>query len=248
MDASLNQGGAMQDFQNRNPLRRQTKEKPAAVQKKPLADQGRRIVPGVLFLLVLIMLLGVVVWHYSRFAKYLEFDFLTEESKTVSVDDSEIAFQRLLVRNRFPFVLTITARLCRVEGDEVFPHLTAIDTRYYSYVGTRSWYSGLFETHVTFVASGDGRFCVTDQSGTPLELLELPIKDADTDEKILWIDDPSPLTRLVSDLREGKLSGLSEVHEYRQEDFGKPMFISLPGGSTDNVLMITLTPRANYGR
>ena len=145
-------------------------------------------------------------------------------------------------------MLTIISRLCRVEGDEVFPHLTALNTRYNSYVGARSWYSGVFETGVTLVATDDGRFCVTDQSGTPLELLDLPITDADTEERILWIDDAISLPRLYSDLREGKLPGLNGIHIYREEDYGKPMFFSLPGGRTDEVLVITLTPIANYGR
>ena len=216
---------------------------------KPVSGRcNRKVFRSILFLLVLIILLGGIIWHYSRFPAHGKFVFLTEASNIISVDDGEIEYKRLLVRNRYPFVLTITARLCRVDGDPAFPRLTVLDTRYYSYTGGRSWYSGAFESHVTFVTSEDGRFTVTDRSGTPLELLNMPTPNSDTTERNLWIEKASLLKQLASDLRNGELPSLHETHEDSKENYGEPKFYSLPGGRTDRVLVITLMPKANTGR
>jgi len=252
----------MKEFQNRNPLRRRPNEdrdenvRDESVRDESVRDeivivQGnniRRIVSGILFLLVLIIVLGAIIRHYSRFSTHGAFVVLTEDSGFVdSVDAGEIEYKRLLVRNRYPFVLTITARLCRVEGDEDFPRLTALDTRYLSYAGVRSWYSGSFEKHITLVAAADdGRFTVTDSSGTPPELLNMPILNADTEERSFWFDKSNLAATLIRDLREGKLPGISEIPEYRRKDFDKPLFYSVPGGRSDRVLVITFTPIANY--
>ncbi|MCL2117432.1 MAG: hypothetical protein FWH27_03285 [Planctomycetaceae bacterium] len=246
----------MKDFQNRNPLRRQVDANGNAdtiEQKKPSVGRGRKISCNILFLLLLVLLLGGIVSHYSRFSTYGEFVLLTEESDTVSTDEEVMEYQRLLVRNRFPFVLTIAVRLCRVEDGETSQRFSVLDTQYYSFVGTRSWYSGAFEARIHFVVSDTGRFTVTDRSGTPLEQLLTPFPNADAKDRDLWSETtvlPSLLAnQLVKELRKGKLPGISEIKEDRKIRTKEPIWCcSLPDDHDGKVLVITMSPRANYGR
>ncbi|MCL2624271.1 MAG: hypothetical protein FWD31_11460 [Planctomycetaceae bacterium] len=239
-----------QDSQNTNPLRQTTNTDTTVELEKPRSGRVRKVLYRILFLLALNILLGAIVWHYSLFSTQREFVLLTTESNLVSVDGGEIEYQRLLVRNRYPFVLSVTTRLCRVGGDEKSPIFTILDTRYFAFQGVRSWYSGTMETHLTFVASDQGQLTVTDQSGAPTERLKMPSSDVDAADPDAWSGStrlPGPLDNLLAKtLREGSLPGISEIREDRKVNNRDILwYCSLPGDDDDKVLVITLRLRTH---
>lgn len=234
----------MKEFQNRNPLRQQADD---MVSDQTVIERGanssagyrRNILGGFLFLLILVILLGGIVYHYSRFSFTSgEFVLLMEESGTVSGDQGNIQYERFLVRNRFPFVLTMTVRLCCIESDATSPRFFVLEKRYYSLAGTRSLYSGTYETPIGIVTSRDGRFHVTDRTGTPQELLDIAASEADESEKDLWLDEKQLPKNIHKTLRDAKLR------------HGKSYYwsCSLPGDSPDKILLFEITPLADYGR
>ena len=244
----------MHDSQNRNPPRCKADDNVSVnKQRKPFSVCGWQITCNILFLLVQVMFLGGIVWHYSRFSSHGESVLLTEVVGTFSNDDEIIESQRLMVRNRFPFVLMVTVWLCRIEGDATTPHFTVLKSQYSSFTGVRSWYSGTFETRVNFVASDNGQFTVTDQPGTPQKLLKSSVSDDDLPERDDWNDvtglPPTLVDWLTKKLRKGPLPRISEIREDRKSS-GKDIIWNcfLPGDSTDKVLVITMTPCVNYGR
>jgi hypothetical protein len=235
----------MKEFQNKNPLRQQTSET-VMEQAKPLsAGRRREFLTGFLFLFVLVCLLGGIVSHYSRYSTDRKFVLRTEESGVVSDDDVQIAYQRLLVRNRYPFELTITAQFCRMDSNTASPRFSMFDKRSRSFTGTRSLFTGTFEARVNIVVSGDGRFCITDSSGQPEELLN----SVTSTEQNIEVIDAKLRAALAKKVCEGQLTGLSHFRE-DQKTYGKEItwICSLPGDPPDKVLVITLRPKANYER
>ena len=234
----------MKEFQNLTLLRRradEAKSDVAMIERKtnPSAGHWRNILGGFLFLLIHITILGGIVYHYSQFSFTSgKFILITEESGIVSGDQGDIEYERLLVRNRFPFVLTMTVRLCRNEGNAESLRFFVLEKRYYSFTGVRSLYSGTYETHINTVASGDGRFHVTDRAGVPQELLNMATYDADKSEQNLWLDETQLPKNFLEATSEDKL-------KYRGSYY---WLLPLPGDYSDMFLLCTLTPQANYGR
>jgi len=238
----------MKEYQNRNPLRSQAEETAIAPEKSTCSGGRRKFIRDFLFLFVLVCLLGVVVWHYSRFSVGGKFHQKTEDSGVISGTQGEIEYQRLLVRNRYPFELTVTVHLLRMDmnDDTASPRVFILDKRQYSFTGTRSLYSGTFETRVTIVTSGDGRFHVTDRSGKPDELLNM-LKNLKTDRSIEEVD-AELRASLVNKMREGQLTGIGTIQE-DQRAYSKAItkYCSLSCEHPDKILMITMTPRRITG-
>ena len=199
-----------------------------------------------LFLFVLVMMLGGIVWHYSRFSTGRKFLLETIDAGIISDHQEEMEYVRLLVRNRYPFELSVTVRLCSMDGDTTAPRFSIIDKQHYSFTGTRSLYSGTYETRVSIVASGEGRFYVVDRSDKPGELFDLLTNSSQNREEV----DEELRTTLTGKVREGQLSGVSTIREDQMTINGKEIikYCSLPGEHPDKILVITLTPRAKYGR
>ena len=219
-------------------------------QEKPfVSGHVRKSLGCWVFLFALVGLLGGIVQHYSCFSTGGKFLLHTEETGVISGKFGDIEYQRLLIRNRYPFELTMTVRLCQMDSDTASTRFYVLDQRSWSFMGTRSLYSGSFETRANIVTSGDGRFQITDRSAKPEELINVPISDAQTLEENLGLIDARLHASLVSDLRKGKLSGISNIKEDRLT-YGKEIIwnCSLPGEHPDKVLVVTLRPRANYGR
>jgi len=241
----------MKEFENRNPLRHQA-EKAVLEQDMPASSDGRRhFLRDFLFLFILVCFLGGIVRHYSRFSTDGKFLLQTEDSGIISdISDhqEEIEFQRLLIRNRYPFELTVTIRLCHMEGDMASPRFSIIERQHCSFTGVRSLYSGSFETRITIVASGDGRFYVTDRSGKPEELLNMAA-DRTSEQNIEEVD-VKLRASLTNQVREGQLPGISTIREDQMTNHGKEIikYCSLPGEHPDKILVITLTPKVNDGR
>jgi len=237
----------VKEFQNRNPLLRCGNEV-VVEQKKPIASGGRRqFFRGCLFLFVLVILLGGIVWHFSRFSTGGQFLVKTEDSGMISDHQEEMEYLRLLFRNRYPFELSVTVQLCRMDGDTASPRFAVIDKRSWSFTGARSLYSGSFEARVNIVTSGDGRFHVTDRSGKPEDLLNMPA-DLVSEQSLVEVDAKLRVA-LTGKVREGRLTGVGTIRE-DQMTYGEAItkYCSLPGGHPDKILVITLTPKANYGR
>ncbi len=252
----------MQVFQNKNPLRRQDGES-EPVETNPVDPKSKNVKPwsvgrffrGLLLLAAILLLFGGVIYHYSIFSfSYGEFVLITEQNETVSAGNEEYDYQRLLVRNRFPFVLTMTARLCRIEGTEQPPRFSVLDTQYYSFNGIRSWYTGTFESRLNIVTSDAGRFVVTDRPGKPPELMSSSTKKNNTSDYVSVDEPPTEATlppqlakSLAKAIREGQLTRVCDIREDRKPG-GREVtwFCTLPGDHPDEVLVLTLTPRANY--
>ena len=242
----------MKEFHNRNPLRRRPDETILEQDNPTFVGRRRsflRVFRGFLFLFVLVCLLYGVVWHYSRFSTGGKFLLKTEDSGVLSDRQEEREYQRLLLRNRFPFDLTVTVQLCRKDGDPALPRFFVFDERQYRFTGTRSLYSGSYETRVSIVVSGDGRFHVTDRSGKPEDLLDMAALDAKPLEQNGGAVDARLHAALVKAMLENKLSRIGNIRE-DQLTYGKAVtrYCSLPGGPPDTFLVLTLTPKANYRR
>jgi len=236
----------MKEFHNRNPLRRKAKNVVIELDKPTFSGNRRQLFRGFLLLFVLVCLLGVIVRHYSRFSTGGKFLVQTVDSGVISDHQEEMEYQRLLIRNRYPFELTVTVRLCRLEGDRDSPRFFHIDKHQCHFTGARSLYSGSCETRVNIVTSSDGRFYVTDRSGKPEELLNLQ-KNADCSFDTV---DAKLRASLTDKVRERQLVGVSAIREDQMTNNGKEItrFCSMPGEFSNKILVITLTPKANYGR
>jgi len=216
-----------------------------AVEQDKSASSGfrRKFLCGFLFLFVLVCVLAVIVRHYSRFSTGGKFLIKTEDSGVISGSQEEIEYQRLLIRNRYPFELTVAVQLCRMEGDMASPRFSIINKQHCSFTGTRSLYSGSFETRVNIVTSDTGRFYVTDRSGKPEELLNL----RKATERMFEEVDAKLHASLANKVCEGQLAGVATIREDQMTKNGKEIikFCSLPGDHPDKILVITLIPRIN---
>jgi hypothetical protein len=238
----------MKEFQNKNHIRRQATETDMEQENPPSAGRHRKFLAGFLFLFVLVCLLGGIVSHYSRYSTDGKFALLTEESGMVSDNEVQIEYQRMLVRNRYPFELTMTAQLCSVDNNAETPRFSVLDKRSWNFTGTRSLYTGTYETRVNIVVSADGQFHVTDSSDKPEVLF-----NSLTTKVVKWEDfgviDGELRTTLTQKVREDQLAGVSQIRE-DQKTYGKEIIwvCSLPGEHPDQVLAITLRLKANYGQ
>lgn len=208
-------------------------------------------------MLLILLVFSAIVHHYSQFNSGRSFVLSTEEIDSVVVDGKQADYQRFLVRNRYPFVLTATARLCRIEGDGKSPQFSVLETRRETFVGKRSWYSGAYETRFTIAASNDGRFAMIDQTGTPREWFAATKPDsdmADTDALPSSPVLPTEIAKSLADaIRKEQLTEIREIDEGRKLRNKKSShwFFTLPGDDSsgdnaDEVLVITLIPVANY--
>ena len=219
---------------------------------KNTVRQKKKTVSGVCFLLLIIVVLGGIIKHYSKYESGASFVLLTEKADSLSSTEFEIDCQRLLVRNRYPFVLALTVRLCKVENDAQQPEYAVLTKSQYTFSGKRSWYSGTYQTAFTVAASNEGRFLMTDFPLSQENLMNDFFADKNLpDEEKFFPSENLPKeagASLIKAIKEGNLSRLSEISEDRKIRNGQDnhWFCALPGGNADKVLVITLTPLANY--
>ena len=208
-------------------------------------------------MLILLLVFGGIVYHYSQFGSGRQFVLASEEAGAISLSQCQGEYQNLSVRNRYPFVLVAATYLCRVEGDATSPRFLVLDSRSNAFEGKRSLYSGAFESHLTFAVSEEGFFVVTDQPGEPQELLEKSIAAIDSSNDILPHVDPLSLraalppniaSLLTQAMQKKSLSGVSQIAVNSPAHHGKMLnwFCTLPGDHSDMVLVISITPVANY--
>ena len=239
----------------RRPTHAQTGE-PAVVTpektEKNIARQITKTVFGVCVLLLILVFFARVIKHYSQFESGRDFVLLTQQADSFTSDNAELDYQRLLVRNRYPFVLMLTVRLCKVNNNAQQPEYTVLEKSQYTFSGKHSLYSGTYQTAFTVAASNEGRFLVTDFPLSPEDLINDLSADKDLSDEDVFFP-PENLSKkiiplLTQAVKEGKLSRLSEISEDRKISNGRDnhWFCALPGDNADKVLVITLTPLANY--
>ena len=208
---------------------------------------------GILFLLILIVIFGKIVYHFSQFESGSRFVLHVEETDTISTDGGEFEYQRLLVRNRYPFVLMLTTRLCRIENDGKQPKFFVIREQQETLTGQRSWYSGTYELTFSIAASNDGRFCVSSATLASEDLMDGPLPqntDFSDDESfhlpgVLPEELVSSLTKAFKEEKFSRLNEVSDAPKIRHTK-DKYLFFALPGDHADKVLVVTLLPLANY--
>ena len=220
--------------------------------EKNIVRRGIKTVLGVCFLFLILVVFGGLIKHYSRFESGRDFVLLTQEADSLTLDEIDLDYQRLLVRNRYPFVLMLTVRLCKVGNDAQQPEYVVFEKSQETFSGKHSWYSGTYQTAFTVAASNEGRFFMTD---FPLSPEDLKI-ELDTDMALFGEEDLLPpgnlpqkiVPLLTKAIKEGNLSRLNEISEDRKIRSGRDnhWFCTLPGDNADKVLVITLTPLANY--
>jgi len=220
--------------------------------EKNIVRQRIKTIFGVCFLLLILVVFIRIIKHYSQFESGRNFVLLNQQTDSFTSDGIEIDYQRLLVRNRYPFVLMLTVRLCKVESDAQQPKYTVLAKSQYTFSGKYSWYSGTYQAAFTMAASSEGRFYMTDFPFPPEDLtIELGIDTGWSDEDVFFPPENLPqkiVPSLTKAVKEGKLFRLSEISEDRKIPNRRDShwFCALPGDNADKVLVITLTPLANY--
>ena len=220
--------------------------------EKNIVRQRIKMVFGVCFLLLIIVTFARIIKHYSRFESGTNFVLQTEKADSLTFSKGKLDYQRLLVRNRYPFVLMLTVRLCKVNNNAQQPEYTVLEKSQDTFSGKHSWYSGTYQTTFTVAVSSEGRFFMTDFPLSPEYLMNDLAADADLSDEDIFFP-PENLSKKITPLltkavKEGKLSRLSEISEDRKIRNGRDnhWFCALPGDNADKVLVITLTPLANY--
>ena len=224
----------------------------SVITEKNIVRQRIKTVFGVCFLLLIIVAFGGIIKHYSRFESGRNFVLLTQQADSFTSDKVELDYQRLLVRNRYPFVLMLTMRLCKVENDAQQMEYTVLAKSQYTFSGKHSWYSGTYQTAFTVTASNEGRFLMTGFPLSPEDLMNDLAVDTDLSDGEVFFPSKNLSKKIVPSLtkaiKEGNLSRLGEISEDREIRNGQDnsWFCALPGDNADKVLVITLTPLANY--